>query len=173
MGGRGTHVRCKFTLSALGHFGHHRAACTSTEKCSRRPEIYSDLRVPGLYRFSRARRAKLLPGGLACAARLAHCSLAIATRSGAAGRGGARRARGAAKCARGVETQPKKMARPGSSAHVDTGTTQRLCLAWTWARELKNENVWLARSLALARSAKGSRSRRKHARARGRAGWLT
>ena len=172
MGGRGTHVACTLTLTVLSHFGHHRAVCTSTEKGSVGPEIVSALGVPGLYRCARARRTKVFPGGLACAARLARSSLATVARSGAAG-GGARRTRGAAKGARGVERKPKKMARPGSPAPGDTGITQRLCLAWTWAREMKNENVSLARSLALARSAKGSRSRRKHARGRGRAGWLT
>ena len=76
MGGRGTHITCKVTLTALSHFGDHRAACKSTEKGSGGPEIYSALGVPGLYRCARARRAKLLPGGLACAARLARSSLA-------------------------------------------------------------------------------------------------
>ena len=87
MGGRGTHVACTLTLSALGHFGHHRAVSTSTEKGSGGPEFYSALGVPGLYRCARARRAKLLPGGLVCAARLARSSLATVARSGAAAGG--------------------------------------------------------------------------------------
>ena len=114
----------------------------------------------------------MLPGGQVCAARLALCSHATAARSGAAG-GGARRTRGAKKIARGVQSQRQLMGWPESPAPVDTGTIKRLSLAWMWAREVKNENVWLARSLALARSAKRSRSRRKHARARGRMGRLT
>ena len=47
MGGRGTHITCKVTLTALSHFGDHRAACKSTEKGSGGPEIYSALGVPG------------------------------------------------------------------------------------------------------------------------------
>ena len=116
--------------------------------------------------------SKIAPGG-AGVRRAARTQLAC-NRCSLGGRcGGARRARGAAKCARGVETQPKKSARPVSPAPGDTGTTQRLCLTWTWARKMKNENVSLAGSLALARCAKGSQSQRKHARARGRAGWRT
>ena len=115
---------------------------------------------------------KSAPGG--AGVRRAARALLARNRCSLGGRwGGARRARGAQKCARGVQRQRQRMIRPESPAPGDTGTTQRLCLTWTWARELKNENVSLARSLALARCAKGSRSRRKHARARGRAGWLT
>ena len=87
MGGRGTHITCKVTLTALSHFGDHRAACKSTEKGSGGPEFYSALGVPGLYRCARARRTKVLPGGQVCAARLALCSHATAARSGAAGGG--------------------------------------------------------------------------------------
>ena len=87
MGGRGTHVTCKVTLTALSHFGDHRAACKSTEKGSGGPEFYSALGVPGLYRCARAGRTKVLPGGQVCAARLALCSHATAARSGAAGGG--------------------------------------------------------------------------------------
>ena len=87
MGGRGTHITCKVTLTALSHFGDHRAACKSTEKGSGGPEFYSALGVPGLYRCARAGRTKVLPGGQVCAARLALCSHATAARSGAAGGG--------------------------------------------------------------------------------------
>ena len=87
MGGRGTHVTCKVTLTALSHFGDHRAACKSTEKGSGGPEFYSALGVPGLYRCARKRRTKVFPGGLAGAARLARSSLATVARSGAAGGG--------------------------------------------------------------------------------------
>ena len=54
MGGRGTHVACTLTLTGLGHFGHHSRACTSTEKSSVGPEIYSDLGVLGLYMRTRS-----------------------------------------------------------------------------------------------------------------------
>ena len=115
---------------------------------------------------------KNLPGGAgwcrAARALLARNSYSLGGRWG-----GARRTRGAKKIARGVQSQRQLMGWPESPAPVDTGTIKRLSLAWMWAREVKNENVWLARSLALARSAKRSRSRRKHARARGRMGRLT
>ena len=62
MGGRGTHVACKVTLTGLGHFGHHSRACKSTEKGSVGPEIYSDPDVPGLHSSARARRTKSFPG---------------------------------------------------------------------------------------------------------------
>ena len=88
MGGRGTHITCKVTLTALSHFGDHRAACKSTEKGSGGPEFYSALGVPGLYRCARAGRTKVLPGGQVGAARLARSSLATVARSGAAVGGG-------------------------------------------------------------------------------------
>ena len=115
---------------------------------------------------------KSAPGG--AGVRRAARALLARNRCSLGGRwGGARRTRGAKKIARGVQSQRQLMGWPESPAPVDTGTIKRLSLAWMWAREVKNENVWLARSLALARSAKRSRSRRKHARARGRMGRLT